>query len=84
MFGFCLPSCGTVSIREATHMTEDQAIAVADSIGGDAWQSGGDIWLVLRKRNDGWLVVISDECVCEYEDEGAFERACPSNSLLLV
>jgi len=65
-------------------MTEDQAIAVADALGGDTWQSGGDIWLVLRTRNDGRMVVISDECVCEYSDQDAFDRAQPSKSLLLV
>ncbi len=65
-------------------MTEDQAIAVADALGGDTWQSGGDIWLVLRKRNDGRMVVISDECVCEYSDQDAFDRVQPSKSLLLV
>ena len=27
-------------------MEEEQAIAVAHALGGDVWQSGGDIWLV--------------------------------------
>ncbi len=65
-------------------MTQRQAIAVAEAIGGDPWQSGGGIWLVVRKRPDGRLVIMSDDCVCEYEDEGALDRATPSNSLLLV
>ena len=71
-------------VEKGQAMTEKQAIAVADALGGDAWQSGGDIWLVLRKRSDNQLVVLSDECVCEYKDESAFERAEVSNSVLLV
>ena len=65
-------------------MTEQQAAAVAEAIGGDVWQSGGGIWLVLRNRADGRMVVMSDESVCEYVDEDAFDRAEPTNSLLLV
>ena len=54
-------------------MDEHQATVVADALGGETWQSGGDIWLVILKRTDGKLVVISDEVVCEYESEEAFD-----------
>ena len=30
-------------------------------MGGETWQSGGDIWLVVMHRADGRLVVLSDE-----------------------
>jgi hypothetical protein len=55
-------------------MNEGQAIAIADALGAEAWQSGGDIWLVLVRRPDGHLVVISDEAVCDYEGEEAFDK----------
>ena len=54
-------------------MDEKQATAIADSLGGEAWQSGGEIWLVLKERADGKLVVISDEVVCEYANREAFD-----------
>lgn len=65
-------------------MDEIQAEKIAEVLGGEAWQSGGDIWLVLIRRNDGRLVVISDEAVCEYESEEAFEDNRTSNSILLT
>jgi hypothetical protein len=55
-------------------MDEKQATAIAEALGGEAWQSGGDIWLVLMHRQDGHLVVISDEIVCEYENQEAFDE----------
>jgi len=54
-------------------MSEEQANAIAEALGAEAWQSGGDIWLVLIHRQDGHLVVISDEAVCEYESQEAFD-----------
>jgi hypothetical protein len=56
-------------------MTEEQATAIAGALGGEAWQSGGDIWLVLIHRPDGHMVVLSDEVVCEYENQEAFDNA---------
>lgn len=53
-------------------MNEKQALAVADALGGEAWHSGGGIWLVRRTNAEGQLVVISDDLVCEYRDEDAF------------
>lgn len=55
-------------------MNQKQAEALAAIIGGEAWQSGGGIWLVTRQRGDGHLIVFSDDAVCEYESEEAFER----------
>ena len=65
-------------------MNEEQANAVADALGGRAWQSGGNIWLVMIERNDGKMVVISDDVVCEYADQDAFEAGESSASILLV
>ena len=39
----------------------------------EAWQSGGGIWLVTFMNTRGNFVCISDEEICEYESEQAFE-----------
>lgn len=54
-------------------MTEEQATAVAKALGGTAWQSGGNIWLVMFYGKSGSLVVISEDAVCEYADQAAFD-----------
>ena len=64
-------------------MDEDQATAIANALGGETWQSGGDIWLVLVKRSDGHVVVISDEVICEYDSEQAFENGRSSKAINL-
>jgi hypothetical protein len=53
---------------------ERQANAVAEALGGSAWNSGGGIWLVRFERTDGKLVVISAEMVCEYRSVEVFDR----------
>jgi hypothetical protein len=65
-------------------MTESEAQAVATVIGGDAWNSGGGIQLVVIERPDGRVVAISDEAVCEYADRDALMHSQPSNSIMLV
>jgi hypothetical protein len=42
-------------------MNEVDARDLARRIGGQPHHSGGDIWLVLRDRPDGLLLVIGDE-----------------------
>jgi hypothetical protein len=58
-------------------MEEEQATAIAEALGAEAWQSGGGIWLVLVHRQDGHLVAISDEIICEYENQEAFDEGKP-------
>ena len=65
-------------------MSEEKALVVADALGGEPWQSGGDIWLVLFRKPNGGVVVVSEEAVCEYQDETAFEEQRPKASILLV
>ena len=65
-------------------MTEEEAHLVMEALGGKAWQSGGNIWLVLIERGDGRLVVISDDVVCEYPDQEAFDASQASASITLV
>lgn len=60
--------------KEVEGLNEGTAAQVATALGGEPWQSGGGIWLVLLRRRDGALVVLSDEAVCEYASEGDFDR----------
>lgn len=55
-------------------MEQRQAEAFAAIIGGEAWQSGGGIWLVTRQRGDGHVVVFDGQTMCEYESEDAFDE----------
>ncbi len=64
-------------------MNEEQSKAVADALGGSAWNSGGGIHLVKFERSDGKLVVLSDEVVCEYKNEPSFDEGNPSVSIVL-
>jgi hypothetical protein len=64
-------------------MNEEQANAVAQALGGNAWNSGGNIWLVRVQKEQGDMVVISDDVVCEYENEDAFSDSKPTASILL-
>lgn len=64
-------------------MNNEQAEIVAEALGGVPWDSGGGINLVGFKRTDGHLVVISDETICEYESEEAFDEGRSLQSILL-
>ena len=64
-------------------MDESQATRIAEVLGGEPWQSGGDIWLVIIHRKDRHIVVISDDAICEYTSEEEFENAKASSSILL-
>lgn len=64
-------------------MSEEQAVALAAATGGEAWQSGGDIWLVILRRRDGALVIFSGDAVCEYADEAAFEASQARSMIVL-
>ena len=65
-------------------MNEEQANTIAEAMGGEVWQTGGDIWLVLFRRQDGKIVAISDEVVCEYENDDQLESGRPAASIILV
>jgi hypothetical protein len=64
-------------------MNEYQARQIAEALSGEIWQSGGGIWLVLLRQGNSKLVVISDEAVCEYDDEQHFEESKPAKAILL-
>jgi hypothetical protein len=60
------------SFSEDSAMNEREAVSLAEALGGEAWHSGGGIWLVPLTNSEGSLVVFSDDLVCEYRDEEAF------------
>ena len=55
-------------------LTEENAKIVARILGGEEWQSGGGIMLILFRRRDGKVVVLSDDVVCEYASDKAFDE----------
>jgi len=56
-------------------MDEKKASMLAKLLNGRVWNSGGDIYLVLIERQDGKIVAVSDEVICEYKDEEALMTA---------
>lgn len=66
-------------------MYQEKAEALAEQLGGWAWQSGGEIWLTVVECRGGGVAVFSDECVCEYASVDALmggER--PLNCICLI
>ena len=55
-------------------VNEEWATRLAMLIGGEAYQSGGNIWVVLFKRPDGRFVVIGDDGAELYDSTDHFER----------
>ncbi|MCC6425865.1 MAG: hypothetical protein IT435_03485 [Phycisphaerales bacterium] len=64
-------------------MDQRTAEQLAAIVGGEAWQSGGGIYLVTVTRNDGSLVVFSGDAVCEYESDEAFDAGRAAKAILL-
>lgn len=64
-------------------MDERKAKGVADALGGEHWQSGGGIWLVLLRPGDGRLIVVSGDSICEYPSDEAFDRGEASKMITL-
>lgn len=65
-------------------MDETRAKMIAKALQAETWQSGGGIWLVIRRRADGHLVVISEDTINEYDSEEAFEASEAANFILLA
>lgn len=64
-------------------MKEQHAQALADVIGGEAWKTHNNDWVVGLQSSDGRVIAISDEQVCEYADDDAFDTGSPSTTVLL-
>ena len=65
-------------------MDQRTAEHLAAIVGGEAWQSGGGVFLVTVNRDDGSLVVFSGDSICEYESDEAFDAGRASNTILLT
>jgi hypothetical protein len=55
-------------------MYEEDASRIADAIGGETYQSGGNCWLAYKQKAKS-IVVFSDDCIVEVADpnhEGAY------------
>ena len=48
-------------------MDEEKAKKIAKMIGGEPWQSGGNIWLVIVPQ-EKHVSVISEDSLCAYKD----------------
>jgi hypothetical protein len=65
-------------------MDEQQARAIVAALGrGEAWQTGGGLWVVLMRRDDGAFVVLSEDAVGVYADRGALDRWHASTVIVL-
>ena len=64
-------------------MNENQAEVVAEALGGDVWNSGGEMYLAILRRTDGRVVAISGESVCVYASEDALQSEQPLESIIL-
>ena len=61
-------------------MSEEQATAIAEALGGKAWQNGGDVGVVLVRCSDGHLV-LSQTRLCECESQETFDAGKPRRDL---
>jgi len=65
-------------------MDEKKAKAFAKVLGGNPWQSGGNIWLVVMDTSDGRVITFSDEVVIEYQSREAFENDQQKQSIIIA
>lgn len=65
------------------NMDERTAEQLAVVVGGEAWQSGGGMWLVTVNRDDGSLIVFSSDAICEYDNDEAFDAGRASKTIFL-
>jgi hypothetical protein len=54
-------------------MRIDQAIEIAEMLGGEVLENEDGCWLVLLERTDRRVVILSENSVGEYHDRAAFE-----------
>lgn len=72
-----------VQDRTARQPPNDVA-QLARLLGGQPWQSGGGIWLVVVRRADGRVVAVSDEVIFEYRSEEALLHGMQDTSIRLI
>lgn len=64
-------------------MDEKTANQLASILGGESWQSGGGMYLVTITRDNGSLIVLSGESICEYESAEAFDAGLAATTIPL-
>ncbi|QHI69282.1 hypothetical protein [Tichowtungia aerotolerans] len=65
-------------------MDEEKANQLAELLNGEAWNSGGGIYIVLVRNSLGQIIGITDESICLYANEQALEDGFAGQSFLLV
>jgi hypothetical protein len=70
-------------VAEHQGLNDLTAPIVAAALGGDAWQSGGGIWVIVKRTSDGRVLTLSPEVINEYASEEAFEEDRPKCSLVM-
>src|SRR4051812_17299856 len=82
-YGNALADAKARQQKQGGSMTEEQANVVAEALGGDVWNSGGDVLLVTMQRADGKVVAISSDVVCVYDSMEDLQSAEPKESIVL-
>ncbi len=65
-------------------MNEQQANALAEIFSGEAWDSGGGLWLAAYWRGDGKYIVFSGDSICEYASEDDFDNSNAAQTIVLA
>jgi hypothetical protein len=65
-------------------MDENSAIKLAHVLGADTWNAGNGMWLVVKKRSDGKVLVFSNEIVRVFADAEAVQSGIPEESIAIV
>jgi hypothetical protein len=65
-------------------MDDMDADRLARLHGGEPYESADATWLVVLRRDEGRVVILTDTSVDEYEDWEAFEQGSCDASIRLV
>jgi hypothetical protein len=63
-------------------VTEYLARLIADEMKGEATHTGGNLWVVVFRRNDGSLAVLDDSGMIEYADQAHHDDGMESAVIL--
>lgn len=65
-------------------MDKEKATQLAELLNGEAWNSGGGIYIVLIRNSLNQIIGVTDESICLYANEQALEDGRAEQSFLLV
>ncbi len=60
-------------------MSELEARAVAEALGGAAWSVGGNLWVVRFDRSDGSFAVLADGICAVYRNMDDWDKGVASS-----